>query len=842
MPSPTAPPDRRTLISAVALTVGAVVLAAAPTPAAAGAAGATAGTTYYVSPDGEDTGPGSSANPFKTIQKCADVAVGGDTCLIRSGTYRETVTPRVSGSADAPVTFASEPGADVTVDGTDTVTGWSLDSGSIYKAKVTLAGTADAPYSSTQYPSNEDLWANQVFTSGALVPEAAFPAASSDPWDQSFITGGWSSTRSGSGETCATPPCTAVLSGTLTYDDFPDLGDMTGATVYMAGSWVANSASVTKGDLSGGNKVLDLSFPGSDGHVSPGGNSTKFRLVGKKSLLRGPNAWYYDAGAKELFMWAPDGKAPTDITAKKRNYGFNLNDRSHITVRGIKLFATSLTTDDNSTHNVLDGIKAEYLSTWQTSQYDTGLPYAGVYDANHHFDSGILLHGADNTVRNSTLRYSMGNGISVKGSGHVIDNNLISDVAYGGTYTAAVALEVGANGVEITHNTMRSTGRDVVNMNTNAYPNAGYKNLRIAYNDMYDFAKINFDLGAVYTCCNTAYTGTRMDHNWIHDSAQIANGFHFDNGSYDVNVDHNVAWNLRGGTGISHGGFTQSGKDLPYLTGSIVNNTFVTGSGSTIFNYYADASHVANTVLRNNILDGAHPDGRTYDYLPGGTPDESHSLVTTRSLNGKEPDPQYTAADKGDYSIRSTSPAVDAGTPVDGLTDGYVGAAPDLGAYESGQTPWVPGCDFTGCEDGGRDLSTLVSKSSDKCLDIPGGSVTDGAAAVQWTCGPQLNQRFTVADQGNGYVKLINLNSGRCLDVADASDADGAAVVQWACGNQTNQQWKLTETGDGYRQVISRSSGKCLDVSGNSSGDGAPLVQWTCGGEANQQWKLRGVS
>ncbi|MFE2558312.1 RICIN domain-containing protein [Streptomyces sp. NPDC059352] len=681
-----------------------------------------------------------------------------------------------------------------------------------------------------------------MFTSGALVPEAAYPPASSDPWSQSFITNGWSSTRSGSGDTCATPPCTSVLTGTLTYNDFPALGDMTGATVYMAGSWVANSATVTSGNLNGTNKVLNLSFPGSDGHVEPGGHSTKFRLVGKKSLLTGPNAWYYDAGARELSMWAPGGGVPTGITAKKRNYGFNLNGRSHITVRGIGLFATSLTTDDNSTNNVLDGITAKYTSTWQTAQYDTNLPYAGVYDANHHFDSGILLHGANNTLRNSTLQYSMGNGVSVKGSGHVIDNNLISDVAYGGTYTAAVALEVGANGVEITHNTMRSTGRDVINMNTNAYPNAGYKNLRIAYNNMYDYAKINFDLGAVYTCCNTAYTGTRMDHNWIHDAAQIANGFHFDNGSYDVNVDHNVIWNMLGGTGISHGGFTQSGEALPYLTGSIVNNTIVTGSGSAIFDYYADPAHVSNTVVRNNILDGSHPAGQAYDYIPGGTPNESHNLITTRSQNGDTPDPLYTAAGSGDYGIQPTSPAVDAGTPVAGLTDGYSGSAPDQGAYEIGQPRWVPGCTFAGCEDSTRTFSTLTARSSGKCLDVAGGSIIDGAAAIQWSCGSQLNQQFTVSDQGNGYVKLINRNSGKCLDVADSSTADGAAAIQWSCGSQLNQQWTLRDVGSGYRQLVSRSSGKCLDIADGSTADEAAIIQWSCGSQLNQQWTLRDAS
>ncbi|QMU71686.1 hypothetical protein GXP74_29020 [Streptacidiphilus sp. P02-A3a] len=698
---------------------------------------AASGTTYYVATTGSDANPGTSAGPFQTIQHCANVAVAGDTCLIDSGTYRETVTPPSSGSAGSPITFASAPGATVTVDGTNPVTGWTLDSGQIYKAPVTLAGTGTAPYSSTEYPSDSDLWANQIFSLGSLVPEAAYPPASSNPWaPSSFISSGWTSTRSGSTVTCTTAPCTTVLSGTLTDNSFPALGDLTGATVVMAGSWVANSSTVTSGDLDGTNKTLNLSFPASDGHVEPGGYSTKFYMVGKKAFLTGPNAWYYDAGAQELYYWPPSGNTPVGVTAKARNYGFDLNDRSYITVQGVNLFATSVTTDANSSNDILNGINAQYLSTWQTSQYETSMNYAGVYDANHRDDSGILLHGTDDTLENSTIQYSMGNGVSIDGTGSVVTNNLIANVAYGGTYTAAVAVDVGSSNATISDNTMHSTGRDVVNMNTSVYPNNGYQNIRVDYNNMYDYAKIDFDLGAVYTCCDTAYTGTRIDHNWIHDPAQIGNGFHFDNGSYGMTVDHNVIWNLDGGNGINFGGFTQSGLSLPYLTAQFTNNTIVSGSGEAIEEYYANANQVGNTTMENNILDGAHPAGQTYGYIAGGTPNETDDLVTTESQNGAAPNPLYTNAAAGDFTLQSTSPAVDAGAAVPPLTNGFSGSAPDQGAYESGQTPWVPGCAMTQCTVTRLPQSQLSVESADSQETVSQNDAAtnaiDGSPSSMW--------------------------------------------------------------------------------------------------------------
>jgi hypothetical protein len=44
-----------------------------------------------------------------------------------------------------------------------------------------------------------------------------------------------------------------------------------------------------------------------------------------------------------------------------------------------------------------------------------------------------------------------------------------------------------------------------------------------------------------------------------------------------------------------------------------------------------------------------------------------------------------------DFSLLAGAPAIDAGVVIPGFTDGYVAAAPDLGAYESGSLPWTAG-------------------------------------------------------------------------------------------------------------------------------------------------------
>jgi hypothetical protein len=408
-------------------------------------------------------------------------------------------------------------------------------------------------------------------------------------------------------------------------------------------------------------------------------------------------------------------------------------------------------------------------------------------------------------------------------------------------------------------------------MNTNAYPNPGYRNNRIAYNDISGYAKVAYDLGGIYACCDTSLAGTRIDHNLIHDPAQTGNGMHFDNGTYDVSVDHNVIWGLKstgsvnhGGNGINFGGHSNrppAGSNLPYLRGTFQNNTIVSGKGYTIFNYFANAGSVANTTVRNNILDGARPAGQDYGYIAGGNPNDSTNLVTARSFDNSGTDPLYTAAGSGDFSVQPGSPAIDRGTVIGGITDGYAGSAPDIGAFESGTTRWRAG-HGTGTvptpptptpptptpptpTPSGSTPSTdpvgvtyqVVNRNSGKLIGVAGASTTGGAAVVQQTDTGAPGQQWQLVDAGAGYTKLVNRGSGLLLDINAKSLADGAAAIQYRDTGGTNQHWQVVTTG-AYRTLVNRNSGKLLDVTGGSTADGTPLVQWAGNGGANQQWSL----
>ena len=76
-------------------------------------------TALYVSTTGSDSNPGTISAPWKTIQHAANSVQAGVTVYIRGGTYNESVSIAVAGSATAgSITFQSYPGETAIVDGT----------------------------------------------------------------------------------------------------------------------------------------------------------------------------------------------------------------------------------------------------------------------------------------------------------------------------------------------------------------------------------------------------------------------------------------------------------------------------------------------------------------------------------------------------------------------------------------------------------------------------------------------------------------------------------------------------------------------------------------------------
>jgi hypothetical protein len=132
----------------------------------------------------------------------------------------------------------------------------------------------------------------------------------------------------------------------------------------------------------------------------------------------------------------------------------------------------------------------------------------------------------------------------------------------------------------------------------------------------------------------------------------------------------------------------------------------------------------------------------------------------------------------------------------------------------------------------------IVSRLSNKCLDVEGGSNRNEANVQQWSCSGGSNQLWDVIDLGRGEYSIVNQRSNKALTVAGGG-SDGANIEQnrWSGGD--NQRWHLERAGNGAYRIISKATRSCLDVEGAKREDGANIQTWGCSGGANQAWLFR---
>jgi hypothetical protein len=636
------------------------------------------GTEYYVGGTGaSDTNPGTASLPFATIQKASTIAVAGDIVNIRAGIYRETIVPTNSGTPGNPITYQPDGSVVVTISGLNTADGgWTVHSGNIYKKTITLP--VDGYNASTT--NNTTILANQIFNDGEMMFEARWPDISTvaDLIDRTKV-------RELPFNTANPPQPTNSTSTTITDSGIP--ANVVGAKMWINGWYLSRTKTVT------GQSGSTITF-------SPATDRAKerhyFYLTGKLSLLNVAKEWHYESNT--LYFWQPGGGSPTGVEYKARNYGFNLTDRSYITLKGFHFKGCDPMhqANTNGTNITIDNIRATYMnhafivepitepgiSASQSTSY---------WNARH---TGTKLIGANSVIKNSELSYAACNAIWL-GESCIAENNLIHDVGYEGNYGCAFMFhhENTSNQV-VTRNTVYRTGRSAVDFGR-IHDDEKF-NIDISYNDFSEYGRLNIDLGATYAAWGKRTDGTRVHHNWIHDAGAIEGdgtnaAIYWDMGSGPSTNDHNVCWNTNG-NGIFTNVCYQETNPASYY----YNNVFA-GKYTFYSQSYKSPCKEPVDVQRNNIYSDD-----IMVALGSVTPDVANSLL--EGVN-----PQFVGTGIGGlaYRITSGSPGINAGIAIPGITDGSIGA-PDIGAYEYGGEEWVPGYQAVG--------SIPTSMSGEKAL------------------------------------------------------------------------------------------------------------------------------
>jgi hypothetical protein len=295
------------------------------------------GAEVHVSPSGDDAANGSERDSFRTIAHAAEVVGPGDVCILHPGTYRETLRPARSGTAEAPISFRAAGDGEVILSGTAPLENWEPVGENVYRAR--MAGSLGRN--------------NQLFHRGRSLTEARWPNdLDGDPMtpDGAPIVGGSTDHLLG-----------ANLPAHLTTDN------LRGAVLWAipGKAWSSWTRTITSLDPEQGR----IGFPDFAGDWwlevihNPASKEGTFYLVGARALLDAPGEWFYDESDGFVYLIPPDpAQAPEGIEFQARRTGIDLKDRAHIRVENLTLFGCSVDLED-AEFCTLSHIRARHIFT-----------------------------------------------------------------------------------------------------------------------------------------------------------------------------------------------------------------------------------------------------------------------------------------------------------------------------------------------------------------------------------------------------------------------------------------------------------------------------------------------
>jgi hypothetical protein len=637
---------------------------------------------FYVALGGSDAQAGTIDAPFATIQHALEQAKPGNVVALREGVYRQAVKLTAkSGTEGQAITLTAHGAEKAVISGLD----------------VLKLEWQETPQVGVYVASFDAKSVSQLFFDRKPMLEARWPNVPRD------AKGDWNFFAP---EVWARVDAEGNSYGTIVDSDLAATGwDVTGAQALLnvdhqffawtrpvinhaAGSNHFNydknlGTSVFKNDETGGNPHLkdDLYF-----------------LFGMRQFLDVPGEWFFDAAGKQLYVYAPHGKSPStgQIEIKMRDWGFTADkDSNHLTIDGIEFFGTAFKfgKDYNNRSNnivfrnnsVLESSSTDYLSLPQ------GHPFADL-------DKIMPTMDVDNSqVINNTFAFGALSGLIIGGFDNLIENNLFTDFCYASSLTypplqvskAWPALVGKAGRAIVRHNTFARSGGIQVQV--------AQEGNQFYMNEIRDSFLAchwgNKDTSALYTQ-NVFCTGTRFHHNWVHGAYSGEPPFKWGGGigirgddkTAGLTVDHNVTWNM-GACGIE---IKSPDNPTPDQANHCLNNTVFNHSAyndikSAILMPSIQADQNIHSSLANNLADSYYG---WWNAKPLGK-------LKLNSNNTASFDPAKQLVSVEWFDFRPTVGAaaiIDGGVVIEGVTGTVVGSAPDIGAYERGDSIyWIPG-------------------------------------------------------------------------------------------------------------------------------------------------------
>ena len=716
------------------------------------------GANYYVATSyGSDSNNGTSINtPFKTIGKAASVMSSGDKCYIRQGRYHETITiDDLDGSSGSAIVFTNYNNERVVVDGTTPITStWTqVGSSNIWRTKLSA-----------------DIW--QLFINWEEQIMARWPNAkfSDDTvWDNDNY---WAKGTIDNDEN-------AYTNGTIIDDPYTN----------SAGTSIDLSA--TSFDLDETNKqaiaILNLgSFKTWSRLVtSHSGNTFNYATVptwktkhhyyyleGRKEFLDQEGEWWYDtySNADSLYYYAANGVNPNrlDFRGKVQSYAFSITGSQYVQIKNLEFFATTVYFS-NGDNCLVYGCNFMYPSCSKRM-----LRTVDTEPEMTKFASG----SSGSSIRNCAFRNTDGIALEMWGGTDTVDNCYFNKIDYSVADNSSIMLTIRMNGTSnvFRKNTVHRTGASATVM----IGDAGL----VEYNNLYDTGHLQSD-GSMIQFMEGQQDGAICRYNWLHDTEKYGARFDHSGTADGVNgiMHHNLAWNCESG------GIMVKGDNHKIYNNTVLNS----GSKNDIIVFQVNSGDHASTIVKNNAADKIANHRTNNVAIDFGTYTNNwngyNESVTLNSI--------LTDTSNNDFSPGTSSPLIDAGTAITGITNQYTnnGSAPDIGAYEDGNSNWTAGHDWNlgttfgnswvpihgatiSGNSGFRMLSSPVSGANlNDFLEelwlqgITGGDVTDGSANV-WML-DLASQSWSAVS--NIASQSLNAGQGFLIYIFDDVDYDGSS-------------------------------------------------------------------
>jgi hypothetical protein len=313
--------------------------------------------------------------------------------------------------------------------------------------------------------------------------------------------------------------------------------------------------------------------------------------------------------------------------------------------------------------------------------------------------SGVYVTGTGADIRDCYFGHSWWSGLTLAGSHILVENCIVEDCNW--IARRGGGIECYGDDNVIRHCTVRRTGAACIE-GGNAWwlGKYGKRNLW-EFNRCEEGGCLVVDTGLFYVNqqngrnppADSEWRYNFLVNNrgpdrgdWRRDS-QV--GLYVDNSSSGYRVHHNIV------VGCTHGIRYNDNRDGEEAGHELLfcNNTFYKTERAFALGLWKEPKNKggpparmdAGITLRNNLAIDCGKWGAIYWDAPIG--DNNYGMVTAG--------PNVIDAATLDFRLKPGSRFIDCGVIVPGITDGYHGAWPDIGAMETGAEPWTAGARLT---------------------------------------------------------------------------------------------------------------------------------------------------